>query len=81
MLWLWCRLAAAAPIWPLVWELPYAIAAALKKKKEKKKKKKAKPPLDKVVDTKMSGNEKLGSIGSQCPSENISLNKTGLRAK
>ena len=23
LLWLWCRLAAAALIWPLAWELPY----------------------------------------------------------
>ena len=31
MLWLWCRLAAAAPIQPLAWELPYATDTALKK--------------------------------------------------
>ena len=30
---LWCRLAAAAPIQPLAWELPYAAGAALKKPK------------------------------------------------
>ena len=35
---LWCRLAAAAPIWPLAWELPYAAGAALKKKWTKHKK-------------------------------------------
>ena len=23
LLWLWCRPAAAAPVWPLAWELPY----------------------------------------------------------
>ena len=28
LLWLWCRPAAAAPIRPLVWELPYAVGAA-----------------------------------------------------
>jgi len=39
-LWLWCRLAATAPIQCLAWELPYAVPAALKRKKEKKKKKK-----------------------------------------
>ena len=33
LLWLWCRLEAAAPIWPLAWELPYAASAALKSKK------------------------------------------------
>ena len=31
-LWLWCRGAAAAPIGPLAWELPYALGVALKKK-------------------------------------------------
>ena len=39
-LWLWRRLAGAAPILPLAWELPYATGMALKRKKEKKKKKK-----------------------------------------
>ena len=24
LLWLWCRLAATAPVQPLAWELPYA---------------------------------------------------------
>ena len=44
LLWLWCRLAATAPIQPLAWELPYAKGAALKRliiiKKKKKKQKK-----------------------------------------
>ena len=38
LLWLWCRLAAAAPIGPLAWELPYASSAAIKIKKREKKK-------------------------------------------
>ena len=29
--WLWCRPAAATPIWPLAWELPYAMGVALKR--------------------------------------------------
>ena len=33
-LWLWCRLAAAALIRPLVWEPPYAEGAALGEKKK-----------------------------------------------
>ena len=33
---LWYRLAAAALIQPLAWELPYAMGTALKKKKKKK---------------------------------------------
>ena len=36
LLWLWCRLAAAALILPLAWEPPYAVGVALKKPKKKK---------------------------------------------
>ena len=36
-LWLWRRLAAAALIQPLAWELPYAAGAALKSKQTNKK--------------------------------------------
>ena len=32
LLWLWCRLAATAPMRPLAWEPPYASGAALKNK-------------------------------------------------
>ena len=32
LLWLWCGLAAAAPIRPLAWELSYALGVALKSK-------------------------------------------------
>ena len=42
LLWLWCRLAAVAPILPLAWELQYATGAALKKEKKKKKKERKK---------------------------------------
>ena len=31
-LWLWRRPAAAAPIWPLAWELPYAVDGPKKKR-------------------------------------------------
>ena len=34
LLWLGCRLAAAALIRPLAWEFPYAMDVALKKNKE-----------------------------------------------
>jgi len=37
-LWLWCRPAAAAPIRPLAWELPYASGVALKSKLKTKTK-------------------------------------------
>ena len=40
LLWLWCRLAATAPIRALAWEPPYAMGAALKRQKKKKKKEK-----------------------------------------
>ena len=33
---LWCKLAATAPTWPLAWEPPYALSAALKRQKTKK---------------------------------------------
>ena len=36
LLWLWCRLAAAAPIQPLTQESPYTAGASLKRKKKKK---------------------------------------------
>ena len=40
LLWLWCRLAAVAPIGPLAWEPPYATGVALEKTKRDKKKEK-----------------------------------------
>ena len=40
LLWLWRRLAAAALIEPLAWQLPSATSVALESKKKKKKKKK-----------------------------------------
>ena len=42
LVWLWCRLAATAPIQPLAWELPYAIGAALKRKQQQNKQTKKK---------------------------------------
>ena len=40
LLWLWCRLAAVAPVGPLTWESPYAEGAAQEKAKRQKEKKK-----------------------------------------
>ena len=37
LLWLWCRLAATAPIRPLAWEPPYAKGAAQEMAKRQKK--------------------------------------------
>ena len=39
LLWLWCRPAAIASIWPLAWEPPYAAGAAIKDKKKEKENK------------------------------------------
>ena len=36
LLWLWCRLAAAALMLLLAWKLPYALGKALKRPKKKK---------------------------------------------
>ena len=41
-LWLWCRPAAMAPIWPLAWEPPYALGAALKRWKDRQEGRKEK---------------------------------------
>ena len=38
LLWLWCRLAAVAPIGPLAWDSPYAAGMALKRQPPQKKK-------------------------------------------
>ena len=35
LLWLWCRLATAAPIGPLAWEPPCAAGVALKRQNNK----------------------------------------------
>ena len=35
LLWLWCRLAAATPIRPLVWDPPYATGCSPRKTKKK----------------------------------------------
>ena len=42
LLWLWCRLAAAAPIWPPAWEFPPSESTALKRKRKTKTKTKNK---------------------------------------
>ena len=36
LLWLWFKPATTALIWPLAWEFPYVVGAALKKKEKKK---------------------------------------------
>ena len=48
LLWLWCRLATAAPIGPLAWELPYSTGADLKNRQKRKRRAAVVPckPLD-----------------------------------
>jgi len=36
LLWLWCRLVAAALMPPLAWELSYALGVALKRQQQQK---------------------------------------------
>ena len=71
-MWLWCRLAAIAPIRPLVWEPPYAAGATLKNKG--KKKKKAESPGGEWIDSrehiameKAEGFADLDSSGGRNP--------------
>ena len=56
--WLWCRLAAIGPIQPLAWELPYAMAVALKKQNKTKKKTKKQNNGENLIKKKhkLSGN-------------------------
>ena len=44
-LWLWCRLEAATPIWPLAWELPYATGIFCSPKKTKRERQEDRMPL------------------------------------
>ena len=48
LLWLWCRLAAVAPIRPLAWEPPCAMGAALKAREKKERKKRKEIGIDGV---------------------------------
>jgi len=51
LLWLWCRLAATAPIQPLAWEPPYAEGEAQEKTKKQKSKQTKKTPQRSVNDS------------------------------
>ena len=66
LLWLWCRLAAVAPIYPLAWEIPYAAGAALesKRKKRKTRRKKQRERREKRVD---------GGKNYKCPPKSLIL--------
>ena len=51
LLWLWHRPPAAALMWPLAWEPPYAMGTALKRQKDQKKfvYKHQRPQIDKAI--------------------------------
>ena len=59
LLWLWCRLAATAPIPPLAWEPPDAVGAALKRQEKKKEKKSPEPPV-RVCEANLDSKSKAG---------------------
>ena len=48
LLWLWCRLAAVALMWPLARELPYAAGLDLQSKAKQRKKKKRRKRKEKT---------------------------------
>ena len=58
MLWLWCRPAAAALIWPLTWELSFAADAAIKREKTNN-------PSTKKIKKPVGSNPSVGSVGVQ----------------
>ena len=61
LLWLWCKLAAVAPIQPLAWELPYAVGAALKRPKQTNKQTK-KPKKQQQQKTKQNKNKQKKTV-------------------
>ena len=61
--WLWCRVAAVAPIQRLAWEPPYATNAALKRKKTKKKKEEERRTL--TVKSRWGESQHLRSLKSR----------------
>ena len=59
--WLWHRPMATAPIQPLAWESPYAVAAALEKaKRQRKKRKKRKEKTCELLDSQKGKRRKRG---------------------
>ena len=64
LLWLWCRPAAAALIWPLAWDSPYAAGVALNRQKTEKEKKKKK---NRNIDTLLGEHTVLPYARSQDP--------------
>ena len=65
LLWLWCRLAATAPVQPLAWERPYAKGAALEiQNKQTNKKEGSKEGREGGRDREMSNQPEGESQGN-----------------
>ena len=63
LLWLCCRLAAAALILPLAWKPPYAAGVALKSKKQKKKEPRETGSLIYMAGGNLKWNSHSGKVG------------------
>ena len=75
LLWLWHRLAAAALIQSLAWELPYAMGAALKRQKTNKQN-----PNSVVVERSTVGRQQSPSPQSeQTPTLGLALSSVNLQ--
>ena len=74
LLWLWCRLAAAAPIRLLAWEPPFAAGVALKGKKKKS--------VDSImVMVRVSERIKNGTEWRQSQSREAVVERAGVKAE
>ena len=69
LLWLWCRLAAAAPIRSLAWEPPYTVGVALKKTNKTKQNK---PPLIWALENQSTSNHSVLEKSFPAPSWSLS---------
>ena len=70
LLWLWCRPAATALIWPLAWEPPCASGAALKREKKKKRiweKRKQRCCVAQQSKVKNWANDRMLALSRACP--------------
>ena len=62
LLWLWCRMAAVAPIPPLAWEPPYAAGVSLKRQKINKTKR-----MNKIIQEACVKWEEVWTLRELCP--------------
>ena len=86
LLWLWRRLAAAAPIQPLTWELPCTTSAAPKSKNEKNKQTNKLEyygiqylPLRTFLSDVPSDPQGFNLVGKVCPASTLSRDSIGVQ--